>query len=185
MPAQGRNTVLLVMDVQTGILDRLTNKDNYLKTINTLVNGARDNHIPVIFVVVGFRPGMPEVSDFNQSFRLIKDSPRPEMINPEPAITLAEGDVVVTKRRVSAFTGSDLEVILRAKNATHLVLSGISTSGVVLSTLREAADKDYELTVLSNATADMDSEVHEVLMTRVFPRQANVTTVHDWLEVSR
>jgi nicotinamidase-related amidase len=87
---------------------------------------------------------------------------------------------VVVKRRVSAFTGSDLAVILRARSVRTLVLAGIATSGVVLSTLREAADRDFGLTVLSDACADRDAEVHRVLLEKVFPRQADVVTVDDW-----
>ena len=92
-------------------------------------------------------------------------------------------EVVVTKRRVSAFAGSDLEVILRAYGVQHLVLTGIATSGVVLSTLREAADKDYGLTVLADCCADSDEEVHRVLTTKIFPRQADVLTVEEWQAV--
>jgi nicotinamidase-related amidase len=88
--------------------------------------------------------------------------------------------VVVTKRRVSAFTGSDLEVVLRAGEIDHLVLCGIATSGVVLSTLREAADKDYRCTVLADLCVDMDAEVHDVLIGKVFPRQARVLHAADW-----
>jgi nicotinamidase-related amidase len=88
--------------------------------------------------------------------------------------------VVVTKRRVSAFTGSDLEVVLRSQEIGKLVLAGISTSGVVLSTLREAADKDYELVVLSDCCADGDPEVHRVLLEKVFPRQAEVLDAESW-----
>ena len=90
------------------------------------------------------------------------------------------GELVVIKKRVSAFTGSDLEVILRAKEINHLVLTGVATSGVVLSTLREAADKDYRLTVLSDCCADRDEEVQRVLLTKVFPRQADVFTTDEW-----
>jgi nicotinamidase-related amidase len=88
--------------------------------------------------------------------------------------------VEVTKRRVSAFTGSDLEVVLRSREITTLVLTGIATSGVVLSTLREAADKDYELFVLSDCCADGDPEVHRVLLEKVFPRQAEVLDSETW-----
>jgi nicotinamidase-related amidase len=86
----------------------------------------------------------------------------------------------VTKRRVSAFTGSDLEVVLRARGISHLVLAGIATSGVVLSTLRQAADLDYRLTVLTDGCLDADPDVHQILLGRVFPRQAEVTTIADW-----
>lgn len=64
----------------------------------------------------------------------------------------------------------------------HLVLCGIATSGVVLSTVREAADKDYRLTVLADLCADTDAEVHSVLIGKVFPRQARVTSAAEWLE---
>jgi nicotinamidase-related amidase len=88
---------------------------------------------------------------------------------------------VVSKYRISAFAGSNLEVILRAQQIDTLVVSGISTSGVVLSTVREAADKDYSIMVLSDACLDADSEVHRVLMEKVFPRQADVQTVDTWI----
>lgn len=54
------------------------------------------------------------------------------------------------------------------------ILAGISTSGVVLSTVRDAADRDYRLYVLEDATADPDVEIHAALTTKVFPRQADV-----------
>jgi nicotinamidase-related amidase len=81
---------------------------------------------------------------------------------------------------VSAFSGSDLDVLLRASNVDSLVLCGIATSGVVLSTIRQAADLDYSLTVLSDACLDADPEVHDVLMRKVFVRQATVLTTREW-----
>ena len=92
----------------------------------------------------------------------------------------APGDLLVTKRRVLAFTGSDLEVVLRAGGIDSLVLAGIATSGVVLSTVRQAADLDYRLTVLADGCLDADPEVHQVLLQKVFPRQAEVTSVARW-----
>ena len=73
--------------------------------------------------------------------------------------------------------------MLRAANIDTLVLTGIATSGVVLSTLRQAADLDYRLVVLSDACLDSDAEVHRVLMEKVFPRQADVVTVNEWVEL--
>jgi nicotinamidase-related amidase len=61
------------------------------------------------------------------------------------------------------------------------VLTGIATSGVVLSTLREAADRDFRLVVLSDGCLDADPEVHRVLTEKVFPRQAEVMAVADWV----
>ena len=131
MTQQTHNRALLVMDVQAGILARYPNKDEYVAKVRAAVDVAHAHKVPVIYVVVGFRPGVPEVSSRNKMFAALKENAA-SMINPEPAITPQEGDVVVTKRRVSAFTGSDLEVVLRAQGIQHIVLSGIATSGVVL-----------------------------------------------------
>ena len=68
---------------------------------------------------------------------------------------------------------------MRARGVDHLVLAGIATSGVVLSTQRQAADLDYRLTVLADGCLDHDPEVHQVLLDKVFPRQADVTSIAD------
>ncbi|HEY1959685.1 MAG TPA: isochorismatase family cysteine hydrolase [Polyangiaceae bacterium] len=174
-------SALLVMDVQPGILDRVPDGAAYLARVTEAVRAARTRSVAVIHVIVGFRPGMPEVSAKNLSFGMAKQQRPAFLSDARPAIAPQDGEVVVTKRRVSAFTGSDLEVVLRAGEIDHLVLSGIATSGVVLSTLREAADKDYRLTVLADLCADTDAEVHAVLTGKVFPRQAHVTSASEWV----
>ena len=57
--------------------------------------------------------------------------------------------------------------------------SGQTVHGVVLSTVRHAADADYRIYVLSDATFDRDPEVHHVLMTKVLPRQAWIITTDE------
>ena len=84
-----------------------------------------------------------------------------------------------TKSRVSAFTGTDLQVLLRAKDVRTLVLFGIATSGVVLSTLMEAADRDYRLIVVKDCCADLDADLHDTLVNKFFPRQATVVSADD------
>lgn len=175
-------TALLVMDVQEGIVSRFAQTDDFLKRVNRAIAAARGASIPVIYVRVAFRPGYPEISPNNKSFSVIKQQQSSMMPSTEihPAIAPQQADIVITKNRVSAFTGSDLEVVLRSQGISHLVLCGIATSGVVLSTLREAADKDYELTVLSDCCLDGDEEVHHVLLSKIFPRQADVVTSEEW-----
>jgi nicotinamidase-related amidase len=176
---------LLVMDVQVGIVTRFAQTDDFLTPISAAITAARAATIPVIYVNVAFRPGYPEMSPKNKSFAAIKQrqSPQSELMTAteiHPAIAPQSTDIVVTKRRVSAFSGSDLEVVLRSQAISHLVLCGIATSGVVLSTLREAADKDYQLTVLADCCVDNDEEVQRVLLSKVFPRQAEVVQSSTW-----
>jgi nicotinamidase-related amidase len=98
------------------------------------------------------------------------------------SIAPLEGDILVTKRRVSAFSGSDLEIVLRSLSIDSLVLMGLSTSGAVLSTVRQAADLDYSLTILGDLCWDPKAEVHKVLLEQVFPRQARVVGADEWVE---
>jgi nicotinamidase-related amidase len=179
-----QNTALLVMDMQTAILASLPSPEGIINNVAKAIKKARENNVPVIYVAVGFRQGTPEISPDNKIFSANRERfaqvDMLEFIKIYPALTPAQGEVSVIKRRISAFTGSDLEVVLRAKSIKHLVLTGVATSGVVLSTIREASDKDYGLTVLADCCADGDDEVHRVLMTKVFPRQADVFDVNEW-----
>ena len=181
---QSNNTALLIMDMQAGIIGRIPDPKTLLSNTAKAIAHARSKNIPVIYVVVSFRQGAPEISMNNKAISSYKEMlanvDMNEYAKVHTDVAPQSGDIIVTKRRVSAFTGSDLEVVLRANGILHMVLCGISTSGVVLSTLREAADKDYRLTVLSDCCADADEEVHRVLTTKVFPRQAEVLSVGDW-----
>jgi nicotinamidase-related amidase len=179
-----QNSALLVMDMQSSILKNLPDHSMLVHNVAKAIAHAHENKIPVIYVVVGFRTGLPELNMNNKTFATGRERfanvDVNEFMKIEPALASLPGDIVVTKRRVSAFTGSDLEVVLRAQGIMHIVLTGYSTSGVVLSTTREAADKDYRITILSDGCADADEEVHRILTTKVFPRQADVTTIDEW-----
>jgi nicotinamidase-related amidase len=184
MTSVADTTALLVMDVQYGIVERFAD-DALLERIAGAIAAARLGEIRVIFVRVAFRPGHPEVSARNRTLAALRGAgglADDESTAIHAAVAPRPGEVVVTKRRVSAFAGSDLDTILRAGEITHLVLCGIATSGVVLSTVRAAADLDFELSVLHDACADGDPEVHRVLTEKVFPRQAAVLDVAGWSE---
>jgi nicotinamidase-related amidase len=180
-------SALLVMDVQVGIVNRLQEGSaELLHAIGQAAAAARSAGTPVVYVRVAFRPNVPEISRRNRSFAALLDSPTLSMGEDDadtqihPALAPHAEDVVVLKKRVSAFAGSDLDVVLRSLDVDELVLTGITTSGVVLSTLRHAADLDFGLLVLRDGCTDRDPEVHRVLMEKVFPRQAEVLTASDW-----
>jgi nicotinamidase-related amidase len=181
-------TAVLIMDYENDIVGMLPEdvRGPLIERASTMLKEARQAKIQVIYVVVRFRDGYPEVnlhnklfSSLKQSGRFVEGTPGAEIdsrVAPQP------GDVVVTKRRVGAFSTTDLETILRSKNINRLVLFGISTSGVVLSTVRWAADMDYSLAVVSDACADLDPEVNRVLMDKIFPWQATVITSREFLK---
>jgi nicotinamidase-related amidase len=173
-----KQTALIVMDFQKEVVAMFAEKcATAVERAAHAIATARAANVPVIYVVVGFRAGYPEINPRSATFaRVAKNN---LCINPSAddvaaALRPNADELVVVKRRVSAFSGSDFEVVLRAKGITTLVLAGIATSGVVLSTVRHAADADYNLVVLADACADRDDEVHRVLTEKVFPHQAQV-----------
>lgn len=176
------------MDVQNVIVERYADPE-YLGRVREAIEAARAAEEPVVHVTVGFRPGRAEINPRNKMFGRLAGraaSPQEEQANAiHPAVAPLPGEPVVVKRRVSGFAGSDLDMLLRSMDISHLVLTGIATSGVVLSTLRQAADLDYGLTVLGDGCADADPEVHRVLLEKVFPQQAEVVTVKEWAAARR
>lgn len=178
-------SALLLMDLQNGILERYGPGAEYLGRLDRAAQAARSAAVPVVWVTVRFRAGYPEVSANNRMFsglpetgRLVEGEASGEI---HPGLRPFPEDIRVTKRRVGAFSGSDLDVVLRAAGVDSLVLAGVATSGVVLSTLRLAADLDFRITVLRDGCLDADEEVHRVLMDKVFPRQAEVLSVEEWV----
>jgi nicotinamidase-related amidase len=175
------------MDYQNDIVQGVAaSYPHLLENAAAVLSGARLAGLPVIYVVVRFRPGYPEISARNKIFQGLKEAGRLGEGTPgaeiHPTVAPQPTEVIVTKRRVGAFSTTDMESVLRARNITSLVLLGIATSGVVLSTVRWAADADYEIMVLEDCCADGDAEVHRVLTQKVFPRQATVVQAQDFLQ---
>lgn len=178
-------SALLVMDVQRDVVAIADDGSGYLRRLRTAIDGARAAGIPVIYVVMELRPGDPLVGPRNKVIQNVvraglftEGAPGTEI---HPDVAPQEGDIVVTKRRGSAFSGSDLDLVLRARGIDSLVLTGIATSAVVLSTLWRAIDLDLGLTVLADACLDTDPEVHRFLVDRLFPQWADVVDVEGWL----
>ncbi|MGZ9712810.1 cysteine hydrolase family protein [Glaciimonas sp. GNP009] len=171
-------SALLVMDFQAPILGLLKDPTPVLTATAATIAAARKAGLPVIYIVVGFRPGHPEVNARNKMFSgiksagwLVTDSPGADI---NAAVKPAVTDVVLLKHRVGAFSTTALQTILKARDIDTLLLCGVSTSGVVLSTTRDAADADYRLFIVEDGCANPEAEVHQLLMQKVFPRQAEV-----------
>jgi nicotinamidase-related amidase len=177
-----QRSILLVMDYQPAILANLPDAGALLKRMAEAIAAARTADMTVGYVRVAFTDADYEaMAGTNTRFaamaatRRMTDGTRETAVH--EAVAPKPGDISVRKTRVGAFSTTDLDRQLRERGIDTLVLAGISTSGVVLSTVRDASDRDYTLFVLEDACADRDSEVHDVLMHKVFPRQASVIAV--------
>lgn len=181
-------TAVLSLDLQTRIVGiYVKEQETFLGRAAAVLARARSIGMRVIHVQIGFRPNLPEVSSRNTLLHAIKSSPRHCQIFEgsagaiHPAIAPSADDIVIVKHRVNAFTGTDLDMILRANDIDTLVLFGIATSGVVLSTLLHAADVDYRLVVVKDCCADLDPDLHACLLDKLFPRQATILSAAEFL----
>ncbi|MCC9310109.1 cysteine hydrolase [Kitasatospora sp. RB6PN24] len=181
---------LLVMDVQQGVVARVPERaEGILARLAEAVAAARAAQVPVIHVVVRFRDGHPEISPANKAFEpligtdaLTESSPLSRI---HPAVEPLPNEPVVAKRFFGAFSGTDLDALLRARGINTLVLAGLGTSGVVFGTMREATERQYQQIVLSDGCDDLDPEVSRFLLERVFPREADVLTIDEWAKTLR
>jgi nicotinamidase-related amidase len=179
---QPSDTALLILDFQVGIGDQPYAKSAAQRAVAALKAG-RTAGLPVVFSKVKFRAGYRDIADSNKAFALIKTRNlfQPDASKPISILQPGQDEIVVDHDRFCAFSGNDLKEVIRSAGIKHLVMAGVVTSGVILSTFTLAADEDYSLTILSDACADPKASLHEELMTNLFPRSATVLTVDQWI----
>ena len=181
-------TALLMADFATSGIGQnpVAEERHTLERAKDVLDAARTAGVFVAYCVSHFRPGYPEVSDRDRTRAARRDSGEVLPADPTELIHTSvkpmPGEPVLGKHRTSAFSGSAFEMVLRAKNIDTLILMGHSTSGVILSTVRLAADLDYQLVVVEDGCADRDPEVHKLLMEKVFPRQGTVVSSKEMVE---
>src|SRR5579863_4698653 len=182
-------TAILALDCQAGVVSIYVQPpEEFLKRASGVLAAARQAGMPVIHVQVGFRPGLPEVGSRNKLFAGLKANVQHQQLFQgaagavHPALGPEPQDIVVTKHRVSAFTGTDLEMLLRTNEIETLVLFGIATSGVVLSTLLHAFDSDYGIIVIADCCADRDMELHGALLDHLFTKRGEVVTADEFVK---
>ncbi|MFD9514824.1 MFS transporter [Streptomyces mirabilis] len=183
-------TALLLMDFQPVVLGAVPDPQGVLARAGEALAWARAHGAHVVFVRVALaEKDAAAVPAHNKTFSqavaagYLTDGTAATAVH--ESLKAGEDDLTVRKTRISAFASdTDLRAELRARNVDTLVLAGLSTSGVVLTTLRQAADEDYRLFLLADATADPDPEVHRVLMEKVFPHQAEIISTADLAALS-
>jgi nicotinamidase-related amidase len=177
-PIDPSKTALLVMDYQNGIIPMAPNPEELLVGAREVIDLMRSHAATIGYVRVGFADASEIGGAMGKRVGGIAalEHFHVDHANTQIHADLApeDGDIVVRKVRVGPFGNTDLHEQLQARGIDTLVLAGISTSGVVLSTVRDAHDRDYRLIVLADLCADRDPEVHRVLIGKVFPGQAEV-----------
>lgn len=186
-PIDPGTTALLVMDFQPRWLATLADPDAVVSQVATAIATARERGIEAAYTWVAFTAAdyvaVPEANVIFQQIARpdgVLDTDLPDVQIDDRVAPLAT-DKVVRKTRVSAFARTDLDAWLRGMGIDTIVLAGISTSGVVLSTVCDASDMDYRVLVLADACADRSPDIQQVLMEQVFPQRAEVITVNEFV----
>jgi nicotinamidase-related amidase len=187
-PIDPTATVVLVLDAQPATSGRVPDRDAVVANIAAAIAAARSHGIRVSYVRSAFTDeDYAEIPPTNKLLGplagmaaqrpLHDDDPATAVL---PELAPQTGEIVARKTRIGAFSTGDLGERLDPLGIDTVVLTGFSTSGVVLSTLREAIDHDARVIVLADAIGDPQPDVHAVLTQKVFPTHAWVITTQEF-----
>ncbi|MER5851115.1 isochorismatase family protein [Streptomyces sp. NPDC002012] len=165
-------TALVVVDLQKGIvgLPTVHPTADIVANSATLADAFRAKGLPVVLVrVTGGAPGRTETPRHS-------GTPADDWAEIVSELGPREGDIVVTKQQWGAFYGTDLDLQLRRRGVTQVVVTGVATSIGVESTARSAHEHGYHVTVVTDAVTDMDTDAHRNSVERIFPRLGETDT---------
>lgn len=157
--------------IRVGLAENDPVRDRVIGAAQRLLAGARKMQLPIIHVRIAFRPDYADCPRNTPIFRktvelgAVKDGEwGAEFMNSlEPQQSHRE--FVVTHTRISAFVGTSVDQTLRMLDVTHLIVAGVATHSVVENTVRDAADRGYEILVAADACAAGAPQVHEGALT--------------------
>ncbi|GAA3579381.1 hydrolase [Amycolatopsis ultiminotia] len=176
------SAALVVIDLQNGLLG-LSGAPHALSEVLArsagLAEAFRARGLPVVLVRVSAS------ADGGDAVPGRTETPRGAQSRPEGWDQIADElsghpeDIVVTKRNWSAFYGTDLDLHLRRRGVTQIVLTGVATSIGVESTARAAHEHGYHVTLATDAMTDRDPAAHDNSVRKIFPRLGETGTTEE------
>lgn len=170
-------TALVTIDLQRGIVARETQPHTSAGVVANaakLAHAFRTANLPVVWVHVSYASTQSDMLKplVDQAPAMTKPSADWDDLVPE--LGVEQSDVIVTKRNWGAFYGTDLDLQLRRREVTRMVICGIATNIGVESTARDAYERNYKLLFVEDAMAATSAQEHEHSCTRTFPRMGIV-----------
>ena len=174
-------TALVLIDLQHGItaLPTAHPADDIVMRSAALADGFRQHHLPVVATRVGFSADGGDVVRTRTAANTPMVTFGPEGTVMRPELRLDEKAIVITKRGWNAFYGTELDLQLRRRGISGIVLAGISTSVGIESAARAAAERDYQLTIVTDAVTDTDLGAHNNSLKAIFPKIAELATTDE------
>ncbi len=175
---------LLVMHYQTDITKLFADvAPTLLANTRQLCDAARQKGVQVYFAQIRFSPGYPEVSPLNKNGQGIKELGLFTTDDIAPELHRQPDEPLIVAHRASVFFGTDLELRLSARGIDTLILAGIASTGVVLSSVAYASDADYRLYTVKDCCYDPDQVVHEHLFSTAFASRTTVLSLDEALSL--
>jgi nicotinamidase-related amidase len=174
-------SAVVIGDLQLGITRNYPLAAELVPRAAALAAAVRERGDLVVFVRTQLRVNGADVSARNVGVQAIfgmgddfhEGSTGVEL---DPGLGHLPGDVVVTKKRASAFAGTDLDLVLRSSGVDTLVVAGVATSAMVAATVYDALDRDFRVRVASEVCADPDDAVHDFFISTLFPARGVETS---------
>ena len=176
-------TALILIDLQHGItaLPTVDPSDKIVARGAQLADAFRAHNKPVVATRVAFSPDGGDVLKTRTAANGGKPTPVPDYGELHTELNLGNGDISITKRGWNAFYGTELDLQLRRRKITGIVLAGISTSIGVESAARGANERGYELTIVTDAVTDTAQRAHLNSLEVIFPQIAELATTEEVL----
>ncbi|WP_058187867.1 isochorismatase family protein [Terracidiphilus gabretensis] len=172
---------LIVIDLQKGITGftvELGSADVVSRSAE-LAKAFRERGLPVVLVnVTGRAPGRVDQGFGNRAFP-------PDWADLVPELDAQPSDILISKQRVGAVLGTDLDAKLKERGVTQVFMTGIATSMGVEATARSAFDLGYNVVFVSDAMTDLNPVSHKHTLETTFPRMGEVDTTDNVLKALR
>ena len=152
-----------------------------LANTRSLCNAARQTGVSVYFANIQFSPGYPEVSPLNKNGQGIKQLGLFMGDELSPELGRLPSEPLIIAHRASVFFGTDLQVRLSARGIDTLMMVGIASTGVVLSSVAHASDADFRLLTVKDCCYDPDPVVHDHLFATAFASRTTVLSLAEAL----
>ncbi|MCC8395231.1 cysteine hydrolase [Paraburkholderia sp. MMS20-SJTR3] len=183
-PVRPAHTALLVMHYQTDILGLFPAvAPALLANTRRLCDAARAKGVAVYFANLRFSPGYPEVSPLNRNGQGIKRLGLFIDDRTAPELGQRADEPLIAAQRASVFFGTDLQARLSARGIDTLIMVGIASTGVVLSSLSYASDADFRLYTVKDCCYDPDPVVHDHLFATAFDSRSIVLSLEQALRL--
>jgi nicotinamidase-related amidase len=179
----GPATALILIDLQHGVtsLPTVDQSEQIVARGARLADAFRAHNKPVVATRVAFSRDGGDVIKTRTAAKRVKRTPVPDYGEFHSELNLGNGDIAITKRGWNAFYGTELDLQLRRRKITGIVLAGISTSIGVESAARAANERGYELTIVTDAVTDTSERAHLSSLEVIFPQIAELATTEEVL----